>query len=229
MFRRDYVVLVITLVLIFSIAVYAFSEFGIPGLRDENITPLTAVEIRDYEGEPLSSIADFRENSIRGPQYVNPGDYHLTITGLVDQPLSLSYDQVLDRYPHYTKKVTLYCVEGWDVTILWEGVLVEDILAEAQVRPEADTVIFIAADGYSTSLPLAYLRDRDIMIAYAMNGVTLPPERGFPFQLVAEDRWGYKWIKWVTAIEVSADPAYRGYWESRGYSQEADNTRGFFD
>jgi DMSO/TMAO reductase YedYZ molybdopterin-dependent catalytic subunit len=115
------------------------------------------------------------------------------------------------------------------VTILWEGVLVRDVLADAKVRPEATTVIFSAADGYSTSLPLDYLADRDIMMAYAMNGVTLPPERGFPFQLVAEDRWGYKWIKWVTAVEVSADTSYRGYWERRGFSQDANITRGFFD
>ena len=229
MARVPPVPLIIALVLIFIIAWYAFSVFGIPGIHEENITSLTAVEIRNYEGERLSSIADFRENSIRGPQYINPGDYRLNVTGLVDQPLSLTYDQVLDRYPRYSKKVTLFCVEGWDVTILWEGVLVRDVLADAKVRPEATTVIFSAADGYSTSLPLDYLEYRDIMMAYAMNGVTLPPERGFPFQLVAEDRWGYKWIKWVTAIEVTSDPSYRGYWERRGYSQDANITRGFFD
>lgn len=229
MARVPFLPLIITLVMIMIIAGYAVSLYGIPGMRDENITALTGVEVRNYEGEPLSSIADFRENSIRGPQYVNPTDYRLNVTGLVEQPLSLSYDQVLDRYPHYTKKVTLFCVEGWDVTILWEGVLAGDLLADAKVRPDANTVIFFAADGYSTSLPLDYIRDRNIMMAYAMNGVTLPPERGFPFQLVAEDRWGYKWIKWVTAIEVSADPSYRGYWESRGYSQEATISRGFFD
>jgi DMSO/TMAO reductase YedYZ molybdopterin-dependent catalytic subunit len=229
MVRVPLVPLIIILVLIFIIAGYAFSVFGIPGIRNENITSLTAVEIRDYEGERLSSIADFRENSIRGPQYISPGDYRLNVTGLVDQPLSLTYEHVLDWYPHYNKKVTLFCVEGWDVTILWEGVLIGDVLAEAQVRPEATTVIFSAADGYSTSLPLDYVRDRDIMMAYAMNGVTLPPERGFPFQLVAEDRWGYKWIKWITTIEVSADPTYHGYWESRGYSQDANISRGFFD
>ncbi len=225
--RKEIVILTVILVLILLIALYAITEFGIPGFGDENITELTAVEIRDYQGEPLSSIADFRENSIRGPQYIDRGSYRLNITGLVDQPLSLSYDQVLGTYPHTTKKVTLVCIEGWDVTILWEGVLVEDLLAGAGVRPEADTVIFTAADGYSTSLPLDYLREQDIMMAYKMNGVVLPPERGFPFQLVAEDRWGYKWIKWVTEIEASADPSYRGYWESRGFSQDANISRGY--
>jgi DMSO/TMAO reductase YedYZ molybdopterin-dependent catalytic subunit len=59
-------------------------------------------------------------------------------------------------------------------------------------------------------------------MAYKMNGLVLPPERGFPFQLVAESKWGYKWIKWITRIEVSGDEGYRGYWESRGYSDDAD-------
>jgi DMSO/TMAO reductase YedYZ molybdopterin-dependent catalytic subunit len=52
-----------------------------------------------------------------------------------------------------------------------------------------------------------------------MNNVTLPPERGYPFQLVAESSWGYKWIKWVTKIEISNNTDYQGYWESRGYSK----------
>jgi DMSO/TMAO reductase YedYZ molybdopterin-dependent catalytic subunit len=229
MSRISIPVLVAALLIIFVIALSAFPVFGIPAFHDRNITALTAVEIRDYQGERLSSIADFRENSIAGPQYINPESSCLNISGLVEHPLSLTSDQVLALYPHYKKKVTLYCVEGWDVTILWEGVRVGDLLADADVLTGADTVIFFAADGYSTSLPLDYIQDRDIMLAFAMNGVTLPPERGFPFQLVAEDRWGYKWIKWVTAIEVSGDSSYRGYWERRGYSQDANITRGFFD
>jgi DMSO/TMAO reductase YedYZ molybdopterin-dependent catalytic subunit len=195
---------------------------------EENITSLTPVEVREYEGERLSSIADFRENSIGGPQYINQSSYMLEISGLVTQPISFSYDEVIEEYPTYEKKVTLFCVEGWEVTILWKGVRVEDLLANAGVNPAANTVIFYAADGYSTSLPLDYIKDRDILLAYSMNGLVLPAERGFPFQLVAEDRWGYKWIKWVTRIEVSDDPAYRGYWEKRGYSQTGDLQKRFF-
>jgi DMSO/TMAO reductase YedYZ molybdopterin-dependent catalytic subunit len=58
--------------------------------------------------------------------------------------------------------------------------------------------------------------------------VTLSEERGFPFQLVAEDRWGYKWIKWVKSIEVSTDSSYEGYWESRGYSNDGSLNQSFF-
>ena len=55
-----------------------------------------------------------------------------------------------------------------------------------------------------------------------MNNITFPPERGFPFQLVAESKFGYKWIKWITEIELYDDADYRGYWESRGYSNNAE-------
>ncbi|WP_292488873.1 molybdopterin-dependent oxidoreductase [Methanoculleus sp. 10] len=159
------------------------------------VTELAPAEVREYRGEQLSSIADFRENSIRGPQYVNASTYTLTIDGQVENRKEYSYDALIERFPHYRKVVTLYCVEGWDVTILWEGVRVNGLLLEAGVKPGANTVIFYAEDGYSSSLPLTYIEDRDILLAYAMNDVTLPAERGFPFELVAEDRWGYKWVK----------------------------------
>jgi DMSO/TMAO reductase YedYZ molybdopterin-dependent catalytic subunit len=189
---------------------------------------LAPVEVREYEGTDLSSINDFRENSIKGPQEIDAGSYRLKITGLVTNSASYTYDEVLNRYQQYKKVVTLDCVEGWSVTILWDGVLVKDLLAEAGPLENAKVVIFHAYDGYTTSLPIDYIMDNDILMAYKMNDVVLPPERGFPFQLVAESKWGYKWIKWITEIELSADASYRGYWESRGYSNGADLDESFF-
>jgi len=191
-------------------------------------TALEGVEIREYQGEKLSSINDFRENSIAGPQSVSLENYELEITGLVDKPLALTYDQVLD-YKRYSKAVTLHCVEGWEATILWEGILLEDILDQAGIQDSVVTVIFYAADGYTSSLPLDYIRQNKIMLAYKMNGVELPPERGFPFQVVAESKWGYKWVKWVTKIELSDDSDYRGYWESRGYNNNGDISGPIFE
>ena len=104
------------------------------------------------------------------------------------------------------------------MNILWQGVLVKDILNEVKPLPQVNTVIFYAVDGYSTSFPLEYLQNNQILMAYKMNNATLPPQRGFPFQLVAESKWGYKWIKWINRIELSDNPNYQGYWESRGYS-----------
>ncbi len=225
---RTIAAVALTLFIIFIVALFFIATGGFPGMQSENITSLLPVEVREYQGERLSSIADFRENSIHGPQYVDENNYRLNVTGLVNQSLSLGYDEITHRYPHFSKKVTLFCVEGWEVTILWEGVQVEDILEDAGMLPEARSVIFYAADGYSTSLPLDYIKERNILMAIRINGVKLPPERGFPFQLVAEDKWGYKWIKWITRIEVSPDSAYQGYWESRGYSQSGDLNKSFF-
>jgi len=183
---------------------------------------LRPVEIREYEGQKLSSISDFRENSIKGTQSIDNESYRLVVTGLVNNEMEYTYDDVINNHQLFEKVVTLHCVEGWDVTILWEGVLVKDLIEEAGVDSRAKVVIFYAYDGYSTSLPLDYVVDNDILMAYKMNDVVLPPERGYPFQLVAESKLGYKWIKWITEIELSDDVNYRGYWESRGFSNDAD-------
>jgi len=186
------------------------------------------VEIREYEGERLSSINDFRENSIEGPQHVDKESYVLKITGLVDNPKSYTYDEVINDLKQYKKVVRLNCVEGWSVTILWEGVLVRDLIEEVNASSNAKVIIFHAYDGYTTSFPIDYILDNNILMAYKMNDVTLPPERGFPFQLVAESKWGYKWIKWITEIELSDDNNYKGYWESRGYSNSGNLNESFF-
>jgi DMSO/TMAO reductase YedYZ molybdopterin-dependent catalytic subunit len=219
--------LAVTLVILFPVLWLALGGCTVDRETD-GTGELEPVEIREYQGEKLSSVDDFRENSIKGPQYIDIETYQLGITGLVGNPMSYTYDEVIEGYKHYKKVVTLDCVEGWRVTILWEGVLVRDLLEEAKPLPEAKVIIFHAYDGYTTSLPLDYIMNHDILMAYMMNGIALPPERGFPFQLVAESKWGYKWIKWLTDIELSDDVNYRGYWESRGFSNTADLDKGFF-
>ncbi len=199
-----------------------------PNLDNDKTRVLESVEINEYEGEKLSSTKDFRENSIRGPQHIDIENYTLKITGLVKDSKSYSYDEVLKNNNNYKKTVTLHCVEGWSVNILWEGVMIKELIKEAEPLPEAKIIIFHASDGYTTSLPIEYIIENDIMFANKMNNITLPPERGFPFQLVAESKWGYKWIKWVTEIEFSDDVNYKGFWESRGYSNEADLDKNFY-
>jgi DMSO/TMAO reductase YedYZ molybdopterin-dependent catalytic subunit len=215
--HKNLVVLLLGFILLFAVLAPAI----VLASTALQITDLEEVEIREYEGENLSAINAFQENSISGPQYIDIENYTLAVTGLVDSPQEYTYQEVISNNFVYRKVVTIYCVEGWKATILWEGVLVKDLIAEAQAQPNATIVIFYAYDGYSTSLPLDYIIENDIMLAYKMNNVTLPPERGYPFELVAESQWGYKWIKWVTAIELSDNKMYLGYWESRGYPNNA--------
>jgi DMSO/TMAO reductase YedYZ molybdopterin-dependent catalytic subunit len=180
---------------------------------------LGTVEVRAFEGKRLDAIADQPENSIKGPQHLEAATYRLDVSGMVRKPLRLTYDEVIGL-PAHRKVTTLHCIDGWEVSYLWQGVLLSDLLDRVGADPAATIVIFRCADGYTESLPIEYVRKRHILLAYGMNGTVLPAERGFPFQVVAEDKYGYKWAKWITAIELSADVRFRGYWEQRG----ADNT-----
>ena len=177
------------------------------------------VEIQEYQGAKLGSVEDFRENSIKGVQEVDPKTYMLTVDGLVQTPSSFSYDELL-AMDHTKKLVTLNCVEGWSVKALWEGIPLPALLGLVKPTANASTVIFHAADGYTTSLPLSVIEERNLIIADHINGIVLPPETGFPFQLVAEDKWGYKWIRWIVRIELSSDSDYQGFWESRGFNND---------
>jgi len=132
--------------------------------------------------------------------------------------------QIVNGFNSTLQVATLPCVEGWSVTLLWQGVQLTEILNQTGVSPEANTLIFLASDGYSTSLPLEYVKQNNIIIAYKMNNLTLTPQTGWPFFLVAQNQYGYKWIEWVTEINVSNDANYLGYWESRGYPNDAPVT-----
>jgi len=177
-------------------------------------------EIMEYQGARLDPAVGPRDNSINGVQQVDIETYTLVINGLVDTPQELTYDEVL-ALPEYERLITLHCVEGWDATILWKGVLLQDLMDLAGVQPEAVTVIFSAVDGYTTSLPLQTVLDKQLILAYDANGIQLPPEMGYPFIVVAEDKLGYKWARWVDKITLSDDANYEGFWEGVGYSNDA--------
>lgn len=180
----------------------------------------TETEIRDYRGERLSPFGRKYDNSIRGPQKVDIKSYRLSVTGLVEKPLSLKYNDVL-ALPPVKRVVTLHCVEGWSERLLFEGIRLADLFAGSGPRAGVKTVVFRAADGYSSSLPYDYVINNDIMLAFKINGRILDERRGFPFRVVANSKYGYKWVRWLTAIELTDKPFF-GYWEKRGYSNEAD-------
>lgn len=181
-------------------------------------------EIRDYKGARLDPAIGPRDNSIAGVQQVDISTYRLKVDGLVVSPSELTYDEVLALTPS-ERLITLYCVEGWEATILWKGTSLADLIETAGgADPQANTVIFHAVDGYTTSLPLATILTKDLILAYQSNGLALPAEMGYPFIVVAEDKLGYKWARWVNRIELSNDPDYLGYWEQLGFSNEANLT-----
>jgi DMSO/TMAO reductase YedYZ molybdopterin-dependent catalytic subunit len=176
-------------------------------------TPTTSeVEATEFQGTILTPIKDQGNAALAGTQFIDKDTYRLTVDGLVDYPLTLSYADLL-AYPQESRLMDLNCVEGWNFTAKWTGPELNSIFNDAKVKPEAKIAIFYTADvptGYS-SLDLNYIRDNDIIIALKLNDVTLPPDRGFPFQVVAQSKYGYEWAKWVTRIELSSNTSFLGY------------------
>lgn len=194
---------------------------GGDGTSSATIDRYAATEIRDYKGVRLDPSVGPRDNSIKGVQNVDITTYNLKVTGLIEKPISLSYEEVL-AMDAYERLITLYCVEGWEATVLWKGARLNDIIDLAGAKETADTVIFHCVDGYTTSMPLQTIIDKDMLLAYNSNGIELPASLGFPFIVVAEDKLGYKWARWVNEIELTDNAYYQGFWEKNGYDNTAD-------
>jgi len=197
--------------------------FFLPGAANSSEVSRETGELKSYQGQALGSVNDFRENSIGGVRKVNLTKYRLRVDGLVKKPRSYTY-QELKSFPRQKKVVTTHCVEGWSVTVLWEGIPISEWISRAGVDPKVNTVIFHAADGYTTSLDYKTVVDKNMLIADSANGIPLPAKLGFPFILVAEDKWGYKWARWIERIQFTDKAGFRGYWEQRGYNQKGDAT-----
>ncbi len=210
--KKLFSLLILLCILIFTFQTVLFAQ-------DVN-EKIEEVEINEYQGKKLGSIDDFVENSIKGIQEIDINEYRLLVDGLVDEERNYSYSELQEK-KHIKKVVTLNCVTGWSVKALWEGIPLTVFLDELDIRDQANTLIFYSPDGYSTSLPIKYIEENNIIIADKVNGVRLPPKQGFPLQLIAEQKFGYKWIRWIERIEVSSNSDYEGYWESRGDSNSA--------
>ncbi|OFW59046.1 MAG: hypothetical protein A2W01_09680 [Candidatus Solincola sediminis] len=185
-----------------------------------NRTPKTSIELPDGGAAEVTPTDKMRVRTAEGEPDIEIGDYRLTIDGFVDGQLSLTLDD-LRAFQAEERLVDLPCVEGWTETAVWKGVRLISVLERAGVLVGADNVVFSSPGGYTTSLTIADIEESDPLLAYEVNGEILPKNQGYPVRLVVPDKLGYKWIKWVTGIEVIAGE-YKGYWESRGYSNEAD-------
>ncbi len=158
------------------------------------------------------------------PPSVSTSGWTLPVTGLVDNPLTLDYDQLTSMLP-VEQYNTLECVSnevGGDLisTAKWTGVRLREILTQAKVNPGATYVVFKAADGYDVGIPLQKAMEDGTILAYKMNDVPLPQEHGFPARMIVPGFYGMMNCKWVTSIEVVSE-TYLGYWQIRGWANEA--------
>ena len=174
----------------------------------------------DLNEDGVTPNDEFFTLSIGRVPEINGDAWTLEIDGHVENPTTLSIGELMAMT---STEVTaeLKCVEGPSGTAAYIGVPIKDVLDLVRPRSGATDVVFHAADGYNSSLKLDYASRDDVILAYTMNGETLPREQGFPLKVIAPGKAGYKWVKWIVRIEV-VDYDHEGYWESRGWDDEAD-------
>jgi len=173
----------------------------------------------DVEGvKPLiAEIGDFYQVDINpSPPSVDADAWSLSITGLVDEELELSYEDILG-YSVVHRYKTIRCLsDGIDGdsmdTAVWTGCRVGNLLEAAGANGEY--AMLNGADDYWYSLPLSDLEDA--VLAYGMNGLELPQAHGYPVRLLVPDRWGKLHVKWLTDIEIISEDE-SGYWEEKGW------------
>jgi DMSO/TMAO reductase YedYZ molybdopterin-dependent catalytic subunit len=154
-------------------------------------------------------------------------DWQLTIHGLVDKEVTLSYADLM-AMPSIQRMITLTCVSnevGGDLAgnAIWQGVRIADVLKLAGAQAGADCVLSTSTDGFTVTTPLEALTDdRDAILAFAMNGEPLPIEHGFPVRMVVPGLYGYvSATKWVVDLKVTNFADETAYWSSRGWSPQA--------
>ena len=152
--------------------------------------------------EPGRQLTPIEELGITGiAQDVDIEQYRLTVRGLVAAPLSLTYEDIL-AYSPVSEVVVLNC-PGYFVDVAeWTGVPLTAILDTAGIEAEATKITFSAVDGYRQVLSREHVQKHGVLLAYKVNGQTLPPEHGYPLRLVDPGSDGSAWIKWLENIEV---------------------------
>jgi DMSO/TMAO reductase YedYZ molybdopterin-dependent catalytic subunit len=136
------------------------------------------------------------------PQQIDLATYRLQVTGLVDHPLSLTYDE-LRCMPKITGNPDLNCPGVFIDRATWTGVPIKYILELAGVQQGASKLTLVSADGYQVKLPLETASLDDNFLAYEVNGAPLPVQHGFPLRAVFPSMWGSYWLKWLIEIRIS--------------------------
>jgi len=157
---------------------------------------------------------------------VGSDGWTLKVTGMVNTPLELTYDQVVARSTEQ-KITTLSCISNelnGDLTgtALWSGFSLKTLLEEAGVQTGAIDLKFKAADDYEDSIPLERGLDPDTIVVTGMNGAPLRDDHGFPARMIVPGIYGMKNVKWLNEVEVVGED-FQGYWQTRSWSDSAVN------
>ena len=163
------------------------------------------------------------------PMGGEPGDpslehFQLKVHGEVEAPYTLGYAELLSL-PQTAQEVDVHCVTGWSVLgAKVRGVLLSELAARAKLKPSARHVIFEAAHGYTSNVPLREALGPKVMVARELEGAALPRAHGGPLRALVPELYFWKSAKWLTGVRfVARDEP--GYWETRGYHNHGDPWR----
>jgi len=151
----------------------------------------------------------------------DPATYRLQVTGAVEHPLSLSWDEVLGL-PQARQTTDFHCVTGWTVGgVHWQGVRLQDLWDRAKPTSEAKYANFVSLEQpYVDSLSMKQTTMPNVMLAHGMDSKPLTQAHGAPMRLVIPEMYGYKGVKWLTRIDL-VPKLEAGFWEQRGYDVDA--------
>jgi sulfoxide reductase catalytic subunit YedY len=170
------------------------------GFKREGLINMNPAEIdtRNLEIDPLNQFGTMGPTDVE----VDLRSYRLNLTGEVEYPLSLSYDQILN-YPSLTEAVLLICPGFFANHGQWTGVSLKFLIKEAGVKKGAKYIDIKGAHEKAVRIPLEEAEKKLIILAYRVNGETLPRKHGFPLRLVYDGAYGSEWMKYVNEIVVS--------------------------
>lgn len=152
---------------------------------------------------------------------VDIDDWSLTIDGLVEHELTLSWEEFL-ALPHTENTTDIHCVTRWSkLDTVWQGVSLDELFARAGVKAEATHILASCYGGYTTNLPLDDVVGGKAMVAHVFDGKPLPAEHGGPARLFVPHLYFWKSAKWVNRITL-LDHDQPGFWEVNGYHNHGD-------
>jgi DMSO/TMAO reductase YedYZ molybdopterin-dependent catalytic subunit len=158
---------------------------------------------------------------------VSPQSWQLRIHGMVDKPMTITFDDLMRR-PMIDHDVTLTCVSesvggSYIGNARWQGALLADLLKEAGIQKGANQIVMRDVNGMNLGVATDPVMDgRASLLAVGMNGQPLPQEHGFPVRVVVPGLYGYvSACKWVVDMELTTFAAFDAYWVQRGWSQQA--------
>jgi len=154
------------------------------------------------------------------PTYA-PGEWNLTVNGLVDKPFTLTFEE-LTALPSVTLTTDIHCVTKWSkFDTVWRGVKLKDLLDIAGIQPDATHVMGHAEYGYTANLPMEDALRDESMVVWEYEGEAIEPIHGGPVRLLVPNLYFWKSPKWLRGIELmNADKP--GFWERNGYHMYGD-------